>query len=116
MEVSAWIIYWITRCDAIRFTAIIFSFAFGTVALLWIHVWCDLECRVKTFVVGEIVFVTMFVLSLGTAVFVPSTKQMAAIIVIPKIANSQEVKDLGTGIVELAKKWIVELKPNKVEK
>lgn len=116
MEISAWTIYWITRCDAIRVMAFIFSVASGLVALIWVPACCDLACRVKALVVGEIVFVTTFVLSLGTAVLIPSTEQMAAIIVIPRIANSHEVKDLGTGIVELAKEWIVELKPKKVEK
>ena len=55
---------------------------------------------------------------------VPSTKQAAAIIVIPKIANSEVVAEMGDTakeLVGLAKAWMVELKPqpkteNKEEK
>lgn len=116
MEVSAWTIYWITRCDAICLVATILVRASAVIALFWIPACIDLNCKPKTIAVGGIMHVSMFLLSLGVAVFVPSTKQAAAILVIPKIANSQEVKDIGTGIVELAKEWIVELKPNKEEK
>ena len=46
--------------------------------------------------------------------FIPSTKQAAAIIVIPKIANSEIVAEMGDTakeLVGLAKSWLVELKP-----
>ena len=46
--------------------------------------------------------------------FIPSTKQAAAIIVIPKIANSEIVAEMGDTakeLVGLAKAWLVELKP-----
>lgn len=46
--------------------------------------------------------------------FIPSTKQAAAIIVIPKIANSEVVAEMGDTakeLVGLAKAWLVELKP-----
>lgn len=46
---------------------------------------------------------------------VPTTKEMAAIIVIPKVANSESVQGLGEGVVELAKAWMQELKPDKVK-
>lgn len=46
--------------------------------------------------------------------FIPSTKQAAAIIVIPKIANSEVVAEMGDTakeLVGLAKSWLIELKP-----
>ena len=46
--------------------------------------------------------------------FIPSTKQAAAIIVIPKIANSEVVAEMGDTakeLVGLAKAWLIELKP-----
>lgn len=46
--------------------------------------------------------------------FVPSTKQAAAIIIIPKIANSEIVAEMGDTakeLVVLAKSWLIELKP-----
>lgn len=45
--------------------------------------------------------------------FIPTTKEMAAILVIPRIANSETVQQLGEGVVELAKAWMVELAPKK---
>lgn len=36
-------------------------------------------------------------------------------IVIPRVANSESVKDIGDGIVTLAKEWIEELKPSAKE-
>ena len=47
--------------------------------------------------------------------FVPSTKQMAAIVVIPRIANSEtvsELGDLGKDLIVLAKEWVEEMKPS----
>ena len=46
--------------------------------------------------------------------FIPSTKQAAAIIIIPKIANSEIVAEMGDSakeLVGLAKAWLTELKP-----
>ena len=48
-------------------------------------------------------------------VVVPSTKDAAAMIVLPRIANSQSVQELGDTVVELAKAWCEELKPKKAE-
>lgn len=46
---------------------------------------------------------------------VPTTKEMAAIVVIPRVANSESVQGLGEGVVDLAKAWMAELKPDKVK-
>lgn len=45
----------------------------------------------------------------------PSTKQMAAIIIVPKIANSEKVQTIGNKVYDLAVEWMEELKPNKKE-
>ena len=50
------------------------------------------------------------------ASFVPSTKQMAAIIVIPKLANSEVVAEMGDAakeMVMLARDWMMTLAPSK---
>ena len=51
----------------------------------------------------------VFFMSVGT--FVPSTKQMAAILVVPKIANSEKLQTSGNKLYELAVDWIDELRP-----
>lgn len=55
-----------------------------------------------------------FILAIGMP-FIPSTKEMAAIIVIPRIANSESVQQLGEGIITLAQDWLKELSPKKEE-
>ncbi len=47
--------------------------------------------------------------------FTPSTKQMAAIMIVPKIANSEKVQTIGNKVYDLAVEWMEELKPNKKE-
>jgi hypothetical protein len=49
------------------------------------------------------------------ATFIPSTKQMAAIMIAPKIANSEKVQTIGNKVYDLAVEWMEELKPNKQE-
>lgn len=47
--------------------------------------------------------------------FVPSTKEMAAIVVVPRIANSESVQEIGGKIVDLATAWLEGLAPKKKE-
>ena len=47
--------------------------------------------------------------------FIPSTKQMAAIMIVPKIANSEKVQTIGNKVYDLAVEWMNELKPAKKE-
>ena len=49
---------------------------------------------------------------LGLA-FTPSTKKMAAIMIVPKIVNNEKVQTMGNKIYDLAVEWMDELKPNK---
>lgn len=51
--------------------------------------------------------------ALTSLVFVPSTKQMAAIIVVPKLANSEKVQTVGNQLYDLAVEWMEELRPKK---
>ena len=48
--------------------------------------------------------------------FTPSTKQMAAIMIVPKIANSEKVQTIGNKVYDLAVEWMEELKPTKGSK
>ena len=51
--------------------------------------------------------------SLLGLVFTPSTKQMAAIMIVPKIANSEKVQTIGNKVYDLAVEWMEELAPTK---
>ena len=60
-------------------------------------------------------FLVVLVLSLSTVIFTPSTKEMAAILVIPQIANSEKVQAVGGKLYDLAVEWMDELKPKHEE-
>ena len=53
------------------------------------------------------------VISLCVLMFVPTTKEMAAILIVPRIANSEKVQQAGNKLYELAVEWMDELKPSK---
>lgn len=119
-------IYWITRLDAfcgVLVAAIVMCFIVGIImgisAIIaanniewsndherkwWI---CSRNYRAKLSLASFVV--ALIILALGS--FVPTTKEMAAIIVIPKVANNESLQDLGRGIVDLANIWLEELKP-----
>jgi len=63
-----------------------------------------------------LVSVCVGLLALVTLTFVPSTKQMAAIIVVPKLANSEKVQTVGNQLYDLAVEWMEELRPKKEKK
>lgn len=46
-------------------------------------------------------------------VMIPTTRQMAAILIVPRIANSEKVQQAGNKLYDLAVEWMDELKPNK---
>lgn len=58
----------------------------------------------------------VFVVAALLTVLCPSKKESAAIIVIPKIANSETVSELGDGMKTLAAEWLEELRPSKQKK
>lgn len=110
MNITPEIMYWLTRCDSICTASGILAVAFAILfAFTIIPIIVGDDAR-ACFVVCPLAFVIGMIFA-STCVFVPSTKEMAAIYVIPKIANSQTVKDLGEGVVMLAREWIEELRP-----
>jgi len=46
-------------------------------------------------------------------VMIPTTKQMAVIYVIPKVANSQIIQKIPSKILALSEEWLEELRPKK---
>jgi hypothetical protein len=60
----------------------------------------------------------IFALTIGKAL-IPSTRQMAAIIVIPKIANgvmaNEDLRKLPGKVIELTGEWMEELRPKNVK-
>lgn len=46
-------------------------------------------------------------------IFAPSSKTIAAMYIIPRIANNEKVIDVGNRIYELAIEWAEDIKPSK---
>ena len=63
-----------------------------------------------------IVLSAFILLGATISALIPTTKEMAAIVVIPAVANSESVQGFGEGIVNLAKDWMKELSPSRVSK
>jgi uncharacterized membrane protein len=113
------LVYWITRLDAIIVAAravAIQSFLLLTLGLLGSFV-------VTADEIGEpfssfwkkVVRVAALALVVSGTVLVltPTKREMAAIIVLPRIANSETVAEIGDGVKTLAVEWLEELRPNK---
>ena len=116
-------IYWITRLDHIH--ALIIGILHFTMILAVICGLISFATGVKEYSDGVAtknthnvpMYISIFMLFLFSffgvvKAFVPTTKEFAAIKVIPIIANNKEVQGLGTDIVDLAKDWVKELKPS----
>lgn len=111
---STWDIYWLTRMDSIHhffagmFAIFLFCFCLG----LCIHLIEEQFTKFQVWTVGIITLLCSFGL-----VLTPTTNEMAAIMIIPKIANNEDIQGVGSEIVSLAKDWLKELHPKeKAEK
>jgi hypothetical protein len=110
--VTSWDIYWLTRFDGIlgAFTRLCLVGVIGIAVSISIFVDTDVKAALR-WVKRSLMLLAIAAIG---CVFTPSTKEMAAILVIPKIANSDTAKELaglGIDIVGLAKVWVEELKP-----
>ena len=116
--------YWLTRLDSIQVVTFIVAFVPTIILFIWAffklvdfltgleyglteHEKIEALQRVKFSILW---FVFCMVLWLPLC-FIPSSREMAAIIVVPKIANSEKVQQAGNKIYDLAVEWMDALKP-----
>lgn len=104
MEITHSLIYWITRLDGIQCLL-----GVGGVFVIIIGLMMYIEDKKKYWVRTIVTGIVMVIIT----VFIPSTKQMCAILVIPKVANNENVQTLGKDLVEIAHNWMNEIKENK---
>lgn len=122
MEITPFTVYLISRLTPLYETAVVAAIVAAIIsglALLMLFVttvercWEDgVPAAIRRFVRWP---AAITLVSLAVSVLTPTTKDAAAMIVLPRIANSQSVKELGDTVVELAKAWCEELKPRKAE-
>ena len=123
MTLSAWDIYLVTRMDLLLafFVAVVVLSAvcIAFFACRWVDAsdYCDgkenadkkrayAAKRIMTF------FCPLLVGACG-AVLTPSTKTVAAMIVLPAIVNSEAVQQIPGELTTLAREWLQELRPAK---
>jgi hypothetical protein len=114
MEITAMQMYWLVMLDSLMgclFAILIMCGLFFVIAFpILISMDKDELCLSITKKVLVVAAASLLVLS-----SVPSTKQMAAIMIVPKIANSEKVQTVGNKIYDLAVEWMETLEPNKKE-
>lgn len=117
--ITPWNLYWITRLDGIKdFTRGLTGF---TVFLLIISAlsivgYCGCKEKWTRKSVAGIVCLLLLAFAAGVTgkaveTLVPTTKEMATIVVLPRIANSETVQEIGEDVKTLAKEWVLQLKP-----
>lgn len=118
MEISPWLIYWLMQldsiCNFVDFISVIGTlilivlFVFRTVWKTRIHY--DDDCEVAynaTTLLNKLLCITipLFVL---INVFIPSTKTVAAMILIPPIINNEQVQQIPDDILTFVRSVIKE--------
>lgn len=117
---TSWQIYWLTRLDPLGEALVMVCVVSGLLSIGSIiervnrsdH---DLKSDPKTYQsldkIWGIVRLVFIISNIGW--FIPSTKEMAAILILPKIINNQKVQEMPNKVLDLANEWLDELRPVK---
>lgn len=119
MTITPFEVYLITRASAINTMFILLTGAFLFISIVVVPAFCDCykheEDKAKIAKRFYTVLLPLLAFSILGAVFTPRTKDLAAIIAIPAIVNSnitqEKVPEALNGIFDLAEAWLEELKP-----
>lgn len=122
---TSWDIYWLTRMDYLQQLMFILAIILGVLSLVAgiIFVAAKAESydeesegvNISKKIMTISIPATLVLMSIAS--LLPSTKELAAIIIIPKIANAietnQQIKKIPENLITLANDWIKELGPIK---
>lgn len=121
MEITSWDIYWITRLDKVYcfFTVffILCAISIFIALVIWFQCQMDEDNPLAVPTIKGFLKKTCIGLFTGLLlwVFIPSTKQAAAILVLPKIINNQQLQQIPDKVMQLGLEWLEELKPTKAK-
>jgi hypothetical protein len=117
--ITSWDIYWITRLDSICVVAAVTWIALGIIMAVVIGpvlIEGKWDSAKRFFRVGVVVACS----ALFIGVFTPSTKEFAAIYLIPKIANNEQVQKVPENLVRLLnakmEAWLEDMAKDKGKK
>lgn len=106
MEITAWGLYWMTKCDDIRTMLEIMVIVCVVSVIFFSMAVYDLGISKK----WPITSAVLGFLFLIVATFMPRTKQIATIYIVPKIINSDivqnDIPDEAKELYGLAKQWL----------
>lgn len=107
-------LYWLTRLDQVNIFLTILVVSCLTVVVMVTA--CGMAFDEEFLPLVRRLLVTALILGI-VVTLVPSTKEMAAIIVAPKLYNAvvqnKELQEMPSKVVDLANAWLEELKPGK---
>lgn len=116
MEITPFEIYLVMQMDSF---CVLFSVLFlfmGGLALASVFVVCEYDTENKRRTLFKkvlMVTATLSVVSLLLAVFIPSSKTVAAMYVVPKIVNNENVQKIPDEMLQLFRESIKDMTPRK---
>lgn len=119
MNITPLQLYFITRLDDIR--DFLFCIGFGcflSIIAVGLITLCEdpSNNRYETFIKKTKPWIIRFIVGVFISgclsVATPTTKQMAIVVVLPKIINNEKVQGIPEKVLGLANDWLEELKPN----
>jgi NADH:ubiquinone oxidoreductase subunit 6 (subunit J) len=123
--ITPWTIYWITRADSIQAVAVVLAQVAGIGGALFLVLFPMIASDTDGLQIKNLRawyrsalkwWIGSVAALLAVAVFTPTSKECAAIAVIPAIANNQDFQALGSDLPKLAREWLEELRPKQAEK
>jgi phage-related holin len=116
MDITHMQMYWLIKLDSIiGLLAFVVACIFIASIPIFIFI-SELPSSERSAYYGIVrKLISIILIGVSVLVLIPTTKQMAAIMIVPKIANSEKVQTIGNKVYDLAVEWMNELKPNKKE-
>lgn len=126
MEISPWLIYWLMQldsiCNFVNFISVIGTiiimtlFIFRTVWKTRIHYDDDYEVAYNATTLFSKLLCIIVPLFILINVFIPNTKTVASMIIIPPIVNNEQVQQLPNDVLVFIHSIVEEYSLNKKEK
>lgn len=102
-------IYWLLMLDNIKMFSSVICVIFFIIGCIILQMSVDDNSRgMWLWWIGHSL---MFCFLLVFSVLIPNTKQMAIILVAPKVINNEQVQKLPNQVLILANEWLEELRP-----
>lgn len=102
---SHWLIYWITRLDSIESVLSVTLGVLIVAVLILGTIMCMIEYdndEIPAFI-KKVFKVSLIIIAITVplCIFIPSTKEICAIYLIPKVVNNEEVKKIPDNLLKL---------------